>query len=91
MGNKRQQLTEQQLDEAICSVAEKTAFRAGQKGYGVMTSSHEILGIIDEEVYEYRVEVHAKAATRLKIEELKDIAVAAIWGIASIESGGVDW
>lgn len=58
---------------------------------GSLASSHEILGIIEDEVQEYRDEVHAKSAAELKIEELKDIAVAAILGIASIQSGGVDW
>lgn len=53
-----------------------------------MTSGHEILGIIEDEVQEYRDEVHAKSPAEHKVEELKDIAVAAVWGIASIQSGG---
>ena len=56
-----------------------------------MASNHEILGIIDDELQEYRDEVHAKSKDEKKIEELKDIAVAAILGIASIKSGGTDW
>lgn len=91
MANIRHQLTTTDLQLAMAGVANKADYRAKQKGMGVMASSHEILGIIEDEVQEYRDEVHAKAAGEMKIEELKDIAVAAIWGIASIQSGGVDW
>lgn len=89
--NTRQQLSAEDLTKAICEVEEKLMFRANQKGFGTMASTHEILGIIDDEVQEYRDEVHAKSENEKKIEELKDIAVAAIFGIASIKSGGVDW
>lgn len=91
MANTRQQLIMFDLQQAVADVASKTDFRAKQKGMGVMASCHEILGIIEDEVQEYRDEVHAKADAESKIEELKDIAVAAIWGIASIRCGGVDW
>lgn len=91
MANVRHQLTWFDLEGAIQSVSVKTGLRAEQKGNGSMASSHEILGIIEDELQEYRDEVHAKSSAELKIEELKDIAVAAIFGIASIQSGGVDW
>ena len=91
MANQRHQLTREDLAQAIREITEKTDYRLKQKGHGVMASNHEILGIIVDEVQEYRDEVHAKSADDLKVEELKDIAVAAIWGIASIRSGGVDW
>lgn len=91
MANQRHRLTVTDLQAATASVMEKTDYRANQKGMHVMSSSHEILGIIQEEMTEYQVEVHNNADKGAKIEELKDIAVAAIWGIASIESGGVDW
>lgn len=91
MANNRQQLTIDDLKTAIGDVTVKLFFRATQKGLGSMASSHEILGIIDEEVNEYRNEVQTNSTADHKIEELKDIAVAAIFGIASIQSGGVDW
>lgn len=89
--NTRQQLQLDDLIGALDEVEEKLRFRANQKGLGTMASTHEILGIIEDEVQEYRDEVHAKSEGEKKIEELKDIAVAAIFGIASIKSGGVDW
>ena len=36
-------------------------------------------------------EVHAKHDREAQVAELIDIAIGAIWGIASIRSGGVDW
>ena len=89
--NKRHQLTIDQLTEAINSVVEKLECRVGQKGLGSMASSHEILGILTDELAEFRDEVHQKSGADRKVAELIDVAVAAIFGIASIKSGGVDW
>ena len=89
--NNRHQLTHENLQDAIASVGEKTGRRANQKGMGVMASNHEIFGIIKQETTEYEEAIHKKLSDEEKIEELKDIAVAAIFGIASIRSGGVDW
>lgn len=89
--NKRQQLTSEQIDNALCDVTAKLHYRVKQKGLGVMASNHEILGIVSQEVREYDESIHRRLTSSEKIEELKDIAVAAIFGIASIQSGGVDW
>lgn len=89
--NKRQRLNLNDLTKAHNDVYIKLLYRLDQKGPGVMASSHEILGIIQDEVIEYRDEVHKKSNAGAKIEELKDIAVAAIFGIASIQTDGVDW
>mgnify|MGYP000891256608 CR=1 FL=1 len=89
--NTRQQLTPQDFNKALDGVKEKFFYRIGQKGCGTMASNHEILGIISQEVQEYNDSIHQRLSDSDKIEELKDIAVAAIFGIASIESQGVDW
>jgi len=91
MANQRHQLEVINLTDAMGSVAEKLHYRANQKGLGVMASNHEIYGIIRQETTEYEEAIHKRASDEEKIEELKDIAVAAIFGIASIQSGGVDW
>lgn len=89
---KRHQLDNSDLIKAFNAIYDKLQFRATQKGMGVFASGHEILGVLKEEVQEYQDEVHAKDNSPTKrVEELKDIAVAALWGIASIESGGTDW
>ena len=91
MPNQRQQLSEEDLNNAANSVYAKTIMRAGQKGFGSMASNHEILGIIQQETSEYEDAVHKRHSDEEKIEELKDIAVACIFGIASIKTGGIDW
>lgn len=91
MPNQRHQLEPGDLTAALQSVAERLEYRARQKGPGVFASNHEVYGIIRQETTEYEEAIHLRRDDAAKIEELKDIAVAAIWGIASIQSGGVDW
>lgn len=87
----RKQLERKEFEDAIDALVKKLFFRVDQKGLGAYASGHEILGIIQDEVYEFRDEVHGRGSDDAKVQELLDIAVGAIWGIASITSGGVDW
>lgn len=57
--------------------------RLEQKGYGAFVTSHEILGSLEEELLEYKIEVLKKGSAEAKVRELEDIAIAAIFGIAS--------
>lgn len=91
MANQRKQLSERELQQALKGVMEKYGYRIEQKGHGAMASNHEIFGIIKQETSEYEAAIHQRLSDEEKIEELKDIAVACIFGIASIQSGGVDW
>jgi len=91
MTNKRQQLRNHDFYKASEGVKHKLQYRRGQKGNGTYASIHEALGILQEEMTEFENEVHAKTSRKNQVEELKDIAVGAIWAIASIESGGIDW
>jgi hypothetical protein len=91
MPNQRQQLGKDDLEKALTEVVNMLFFRARQKGMGSMASNHEILGILSEEFAEYRDAVHAKGNQEEKVNELIDIAVAALFGIASIRSNGIDW
>jgi len=79
------------LQDAVESVTEKLDHIVARKGMGAMASNHEIYGIIVQETSEYEDAIHRRLSDEEKIEELKDIAAAAIFGIASIQSGGVDW
>jgi len=83
-------------DIALGLVKHKLERRMKEKGAGSYTSPHEIVGWLKEEFEEFVVEArHAdkyspgKANERL-IGELADIAVAAIFGIASITAGGLE-
>jgi hypothetical protein len=91
MPNQRQQLTIDDLEAAKAELATKLRFRANQKSMGAMASNHEILGILSQELEEYNDAIHNRLPDEEKVQELLDITVAAIWGIASIRSRGIDW
>ena len=69
---------------AIDAVKKKINFRLDQKGDGLFVDKHQIYGIVAEEVKELMDALHGNDIEGMK-RELKDIAVAALWGIASIE------
>ena len=77
-------------DSAMKAVRDALEMRLEEKGYRTYASSHEISGIVDEEVNEMKEAVHDNDNEYLR-KELIDIAVAAIWGIVSIDSDGLDW
>jgi len=60
-----------------------------EKGPGIFYSSHEILGVLSEEVAEFEREVHVNNKDA-QIQELFDIAVVAMHGIASLKSGKME-
>jgi len=91
MANHRQQLTQYDLEIAMASLQDKLSFRVQQKGMGTMASCHEIYGIIAEENMEFLEAIQENQTAYNKVEELLDIAVACVFGIASIKSNGVDW
>ena len=76
--------TPEQFSNALCSINDMLAFRLGQKGYGLGCSIHEVAGLVEEERQEMWDEVHRENLTSFR-DELIDIAVAAIWGITSID------
>lgn len=79
------------IDEACSDTISKLFERLRQKGFGVFASHHEILGIIQQETQEYNDAIHLRKSEEEKIEELKDIAVACIFGIASVKGKSLDW
>jgi hypothetical protein len=86
----RTQLTDKQIKLAIMHVCDALYKRLAQKGNGTFSSSHEILGSITEEYIEFAEAVHNKGFDE-KINEIVDIAVAAIFGLACLENRTVDW
>lgn len=61
-----------------------------KKGPGIFVSSHELRGVLDEEVEEVREAVHKNDRASLR-KELRDVIVACLHGIASIDSEKMDW
>lgn len=87
---KRPPVEEYDIDKTIDEIKNRLYVRLGQKGDGILASSHEVLGVISEEFDEYKGSVHDNDATA-QHEELMDIAVAAVMGMASMKSGKMDW
>lgn len=91
MPNQRLQLTDDVIEQAAAEAVKKLRFRVQQKGHGTFASNHEILGVVRQETTEYEDAIHKRMDQEAKVQELLDIAVAAIFGVASIRGGGVDW
>ncbi len=73
------------LYDAIERVKYKMRKRIEEKGAGLFVDPHQIYGIVAEEFKETMDALHKNNLDGMK-DELVDIAVAAIWGIASIEA-----
>lgn len=63
----------------------KIDYRLKQKGFNILISDYEISGIINEEVREFDQNVQQRLSAQAKIEELLDIAWAALLGVISLE------
>ena len=85
---KRVPVTPQAVRLALEKLGDEIFRRLETKGFGTFASSHEILGLIVQETHEFEETVHKKDPS---VDELFDIAVAAIFGVASITSGTTDW
>lgn len=89
---KRKQLTKLQVKFAVAHLNQKLLARLKQKGWGTFASSHEALGIITEEMHELTDAVQHNATGNAHVrEELLDIAVAAVFAVACIDAGTLDW
>jgi NTP pyrophosphatase (non-canonical NTP hydrolase) len=88
--SEREILTVEDLELAVENVRLKMLARLEEKGPGAYSSRHECLGIVEEEMHEL-VEAVRSGRFRDVINELMDVAVGCVFGIASIESGKVDW
>ena len=75
--------TEEELESSIRATIDKLKQICEIKGMETMASSHEIYGLLLEEAH--------KNSKTGQILELQDIAISAIFEIASISSGGTDW
>ena len=64
--------------------------RLEEKGDGTFASSHEIYGVLAEEMAEFLQAIQQHKTPHELKAELMDIAVGAVFGIACIEAGGMD-
>lgn len=62
---------------------DKVMYRLKQKGPGLFIDRHQIYGVIAEEVNELLDAIHNNDLENME-EELIDVVVAALWGLASL-------
>lgn len=92
MENRRTLIKPGKVHEAVKETVDKLFHRLdNDKGYGTLASTHEIYGLLAEEMHELTVAVHENADDAELKEELKDLAVGAIFAIACINSKTLDW
>jgi NTP pyrophosphatase (non-canonical NTP hydrolase) len=86
----RKVTTPEQRQAALALVKRALEARLAQKGELTFASSHEVYGILAEEMNEllYAVRENNQHYQR---EELIDLAIAAIFGIVSLDAGGLEW
>jgi len=87
---KRPKISKEMRSEVLELVRGKLEMRLKEKGDGSFASTHEILGVIDEEYNELRTAVHKNSWDDIVLE-LEDIAVAAIFSLACVRQQTVDW
>lgn len=86
---KREQISDNAVDNMVESLRTAIEFRLEQKGRGSVSSIHEILGIITEEYQELIDAVKSNRHDRIQ-KELIDLAVGAIFGAQCISEKKVD-
>ena len=86
----RPQLNDRQIAGLKAAIAASLDEEIHRKGKGVFLSSHESLGVIEEEMHELREAVRGGNLDHVR-KELLDIAVAAMWAIGSLDSGRMHW
>ena len=87
---KRVQISKQQVDASLEILKKEIYRRLEQKGWGTLSSIHEISGIITEEYDEMKEAVISNRPKNMR-DELYDIAVAAVFGATCIEAETIDW
>jgi len=79
----RRIVLDEDISNALDIIKENLKYRLHKQGPGAFSSPHETYGVLYEEVYELLDAMKNNDSTEF-LKELSDIAVAAIFGIASI-------
>lgn len=83
--DRRIDVSNQELVDALKMIGDGLHKRLAEKGGKSFIGLHEIDGALDEEVREWKSEVHG-GDTRAAVSELVDIAVGCAFGIASVSA-----
>jgi len=87
---KRKEVSNKALIHALDEAKSELSRRLGQKGFGGFASTHEMFGVLMEEVNELSEALHDNNEEQF-VAELKDIVVAALFSLASIHDNTHDW
>ena len=88
--NKRTKINPKFNTKAINECKRELRFRLIEKGAGTFSSRHEIQGVLTEEYHEAIDALRGNNIDEFK-QELIDIAVSCIFGIACIEAKTLEW
>jgi len=86
----RHQLEDAEFVEQLYILKDKLFVRLQEKGHGISVSTHEIVGILEEEMREVWDALRENNNEGL-YQELLDVAVACLLGMASLKSEKMDW
>ena len=86
----RPDVTDKSIDSAEKQLSIWLQKRLNRKGYGSFASIHEALGVLTEEYTELVEAVHSKDQDDI-YWELRDIAVGAVFAMACMEDGTMEW
>lgn len=86
----RKKVSAKALSYALNEAKSELSRRLIQKGHGGFASTHEMFGVLMEEVNELSEALHDNDQDQF-VAELKDIVVAALFSLASIHDNTHDW
>ena len=87
---KRHQATEVGVADAFHLIKSHLASKRMDKGDHLFASTHEILGVIEEERDELKGAIHQNDTHEIQ-NELLDLITASVWGLISLRSKTLDW
>jgi len=79
----RNKITNKEIKQVVKLFEKSLWEEIKKKGNGAYISPHEVRGVMEEEFAEHMDELRANNLTK-QVDELIDIAIAAMWGVASI-------
>lgn len=86
----RTQITDEEIESAMKVIKEALTKKLMQHGNGTFASTHEIYGVVAEEFDELGDALRSNNEEEFA-NELIDVAVGAIFGVACIYSHKTDW
>ena len=87
----RPEITVSDLNMVITVLQRHMAEVLNRKGPGAFISSHEILGVLTDERSETIAAIQSKSGLDAIRHELLDEATTALFGVACIDAGTLDW